>query len=147
MSDLEKLREWVKTYPGCSSIEEFHVDLIDQIPYQNSIAPSGLIQISRREDLLGNVTVENQYNFGLYYAFPKDPKDDTHATQNAEWLMDFQKWVQDQSVRGLAPKFGDDPRTEQMSAQNGTIYGADEEGIAVYVVQLSANFTKIYEVS
>ena len=146
MSDLEKLREWIKTYPGSASIDNFQVDLIDQIPYQNSIAPSGLVQITRNEDIVGNVYVENQYNFGLYYTFPKDPADDICATHNAEWLMDFQLWVQDQAACGLTPKFGDDPKTEQMSAQNGTIYGADEDGTAVYVVQLSANFKKIYEV-
>lgn len=147
MSDLEKVREWIKTYPGSKDIEDYQVDLLDQIPYQNSIAPAGLVEISRREDLIGNVTAENQYNFGLYYAFPKDPQNNSGATENATWLMDFQKWVQEQSARGLTPKFGDIPKTERISAQNGTIYGTDEEGTAVYVVQLSANFTKVYEVN
>lgn len=147
MSDLEKLREWVKTFPGYEAIADYRIDLMDQIPYQSSIAPSGLVQISRKEDILGNVIVENQYNFGLYYAFPKDPKDDTYATANAEWLMAFQNWVQEQSVRLLAPTFGNVPTEERMSAQNGSIYYADEEGTAVYVVQLSVNFKKIYEVT
>lgn len=145
MSDLEKLRNWITTYPNHKLIEAFSVDLIDQVPFEGSIAPSGLVEISRSEDILGNVTVVNQYNFGLFYAFRKDPDNDTEATKNAEWLMDFQKWVQQQSLLHLAPTFGDEPRVEQISAQNGCIYDATEDGTAIYVVQLSVQFMKKYE--
>lgn len=144
MSDLEKLRNWIKTYPKHEKIAAFSVDLIDQIPFKGSIAPSGLVEISRTEDVLGNVKTENQYNFGLYYAFRKDPDDDVEATKNAEWLMDFQKWIQEQSVLRKAPAFGDKPSEERISAQNGSIYDATEDGTAIYMVLLSVNFTKYY---
>lgn len=144
MSDLEKLRNWIKTYPKHNLIGAFSVDLIDQVPFEGSIAPAGLVEISRHEDILGNVTVENQYNFGLYYSFRKTPDDDADATQNAEWLMDFQKWIQEQSVRHLVPAFGDVPKKEKVSAQNGSIYDATEDGTAIYLVHLSVNFTKLY---
>lgn len=61
--------------------------------------------------------------------------------------MDFQLWVQSQSVQGKAPVFGDDPRAEHIQAQNGVLYAADEEGTATYMVQLSVNFTRHYEVN
>ena len=109
-----------------------------------SIAPAGMVEVSRHEDILGNVTVDNQYNFGLYYTFRKSPDDDIDATQNAEWLMDFQKWIQEQSVRRLVPAFGDVPKTEKVSAENGSIYDATEDGTAIYLVHLSVNFTKLY---
>lgn len=144
MSDLEKLRNWIQTYPNHEKIAAFSVDLIDQIPFKGSIAPSGLVEVSRSEDVLGNVTVSNQYNFGLYYAFRKDPGDDTEATKNAEWLMDFQKWIQEQSVLRKAPAFGDEPLQERISAQNGSIYDATEDGTAIYMVHLSVSFTKNY---
>ena len=144
MSDLEKLRNWIRAYPKHEKIAAFSVDLIDQIPYKSSIAPSGLVEVSRTEDVLGNVKTENQYNFGLYYAFRKDPDDDVEATKNAEWLMDFQKWIQEQSVLRKAPAFGDEPSNERISAQNGSIYDATEDGTAIYMVLLSVNFTKNY---
>jgi len=46
------------------------------------------------------------------------------------------------SVMGNAPTFGDDPRAEKITAQNGVLYGADEEGTAMYMVQLSVQFKK-----
>ena len=56
--------------------------------------------------------------------------------------MDFQEWVQEQSVRGLAPIFGDDPQGEKITAQNGVLYSAEDEGLATYMVQLTVQFVK-----
>lgn len=142
MTDLERIREWIKTYPKHDIIADFLVDFADKAPGGGSIAPSGLVEVSRKIDILGDATVENQYNFGLYYVFYKSPEDDVGATYNAEWVMDFQKWVQEQSVCRLAPTFGDEPASERIQAQNGVLYAADEEGTAVYMVQLSVRFTK-----
>lgn len=144
MTDLERLRDWIKTYPKHSVIANFMVDFVDQIPGGGSIAPSGLVEVSRKTDILGETTVENQYNFGLYYVFQKAPKDDVGATYNAEWVMDFQRWVQEQSIGHLAPTFGDEPMSERIQAQNGVLYAADEEGTAVYMIQLSVRFTKYF---
>lgn len=146
MNDLEKIREWIAAYPGTDRLQSLKVDYYEADPDNGSIAPSGLVEISRTEDILGNVTVENQYNFGLYYTLAKSPGDDAGATENADWIMGLQTWVQEQSIRHLAPTFGDEPRKEAIKAQNGGIVAADEEGTAVYMVQLSINFTKHYEV-
>lgn len=146
MTALEKIQDFVKSYPGSDIFRQFHVDYTDKIPFNGGVFPSGLVEIKRRTDILGNVTVKNQYNFGLYYVFEKDPGDDTGATENADWVMDFQEWVQEQSVTGMAPVFGDVPREEKITAQNGVLYDADEEGTAMYMVQLSVEFIKKYEV-
>lgn len=146
MTALEKIREFVESYPGHDSIQHFRVDYTDQIPFNGGIFPSGLVEVSRKRDILGNTTVTNQYNFGLYYVFEKSPGDDAGATENADWVMDFQEWVQKQSVTGAAPTFGDEPRTETITAQNGVLYDADEEGTAMYMVQLTVQFKKKYEV-
>ena len=58
--------------------------------------------------------------------------------------MDFQEWVQEQSALGLAPVFGDVPRQEKLTAQNGVLYDAEDEGLATYMVQLSVQFIKIF---
>lgn len=147
MSDLERIRKWVASYPGAERMRELKVDYFSQNPDNGSIDPSGVVEVSRTEDILGNVTVENQYNFALYFVFLKDPGDDQGATDNATWLMDFQRWVQEQSILKKVPTFGDDPETETVKAQNGALYAADEEGSAIYTVQLSINFIKNYEVN
>ena len=142
MSDLERIRSWIATFPDHRKLDGFQVDYTDAVPNNGGIFPSGLVEISRTQDVCGDVTVQNQYNFGLYYVFLKAPGDDEGASINADWVMDFQKWVQAQSVMDLAPTFGDDPATEQIQAQNGVLYAADEEGTATYMVQLSVNFIK-----
>lgn len=147
MSALKKIRDWLETFPGNERQESLRVDYVSADPGSGSITPSGLIEISRTEDILGNITVENQYNFGLYYVFAKSTDDDEGSTQNADWLMALQEWVQEQSITGAAPKFGDEPAAERIQAQNGSIYEADEEGTAIYMVQLSVNFIKKYEVN
>lgn len=145
MSDLEKIRSWLLTYPKIDRIQGLGVDYYSQQPNNGSIDPSGLVEISRVTDIIGNTTVSNQYNFVLYFVFAKAPEDDAGATENAEWLLNFQKWIQEQSIRRQAPTFGDDPKTETISAQNGKVDAADEEGTGIYSVQLSVNFTKIYK--
>jgi hypothetical protein len=147
MSDLEKIRQWLLKYPGIGRLQGLKVDYYSAQPDNGSIDPSGLIEISRKEDILGNTTVENQYNFALYFVLAKAPEDDEGAAENADWLMDFQRWVQEQSIRRLAPIFGDEPKSETIKAQNGKVEAADEEGTGIYMVQLSINFTKFYEVN
>lgn len=147
MSALSRIREWLKTFPGNDRISTMQVDYVSPDPNAASIAPSGLLEVSRKEDILGNITVENQYNFGLYYTFLKATADVDGSVQNADWLADLQEWVQEQSIRKAAPVFGDKPEAEEIKAQNGSIYGATEEGIAIYMVQLSVNFIKIFEVN
>lgn len=146
MTALEKIRAFIEEYPGFDIFRQFYVDYTDKIPFNGGVFPSGLVEIERSKDILGNITVRNQYNFGLYYVFEKDPGDDTGAAENADWVMDFQEWVQTQSVMGLAPIFGDFPNDEKITAQNGVLYGTDKEGTAMYMVQLSVQFIKFYEV-
>lgn len=147
MTALEKIRDWIKTYPGCSQLRDLSVDYTDEVPANGGVNPSGLLEVSRKRDILGNVTVLNQYSFTLYFVFAKAPGDDVGAEENAQWLMDFQDWVQSQSITGKAPVFGGDPRRETIKAQNGSLFTADSEGTAVYSAQLSVQFIKRYEVN
>ena len=146
MNALEKVRNWLAKFPGHDILGQFQVDYTDQVPGYGGVFPSGLVEVERKRDICGNVTVTNQYNFGLYYVFEKSPGDDVGATINADWIMDFQLWAQEQSVLGLAPAFGDVPNQERIIAQNGVLYDASEEGTATYMVQLSIQFIKKFEV-
>lgn len=142
MTVLEKVREWLKSYPGYEKLKELNVDATSPQPSNGSLAPSGPVEISRVSDVLGNVVITNQSNFALYLVFPKAPDDDIGSAENAQWVSDFQEWAQAQSVTGSAPTFGDNKRREMVKAQNGTLYGADMDGCAVYSVQLSVQYEK-----
>lgn len=142
MNALEIVRDWLTTFPQFNVLTGFQVDYTDKIPSTGGILPDGLVEVSRRRDIVGNVTVTNQYNFGLYYVFEKAPNDDVGAAENADWIVDLQEWVQEQSATGAAPVFGDDPREERITAQNGTLMETNEEGTGVYVVQMSVRFIK-----
>jgi len=144
LTALEAMREFIASYPAFDVLSQLDIDYADRVPATAGLFPSGLVEIRRRADLLGNVTVENQYNFALYTVMTKAPGDDAGALANAEWQMGFQEWVQQRSVCGAAPTFGDEPRTERITAQNGAIYSADEEGTAVYAIQLSVTFERHY---
>ena len=145
MNTLETVRSWLATFPQFDVLSGFQVDFTDKSPCTGGILPDGLVEVSRKRDIVGNVTVTNQYNFGLYYVFEKAPNDDAGAEKNADWIVDLQEWVQEQSAAGTAPVFGDDPREERITAQNGTLLQADEEGTGTYVVQLSVRFIKKFK--
>ena len=95
--------------------------------------------------ITGAVCVTNQSNFGLYFTFAKSAGDDEGAKINADWVNDFQHWVQEQSAHGLAPNFGDAEEPVIARAQNGVLYEAEAEGTATYMVVLSLRYTKTYE--
>ena len=136
---LELMRDFVQTF-DTRALDWLTIDYADKVPDCAGIFPSGLVEVSRSRDLLGNVTVNNQYNFALYTTLEKWQD----ATDNAEWVQSFQQWVQEQSLMGSAPTFGDEPRSERIVAQNGEMYSADDEGTALYVIQISAQFTRRY---
>ena len=145
MTALEKIREWLRSYPGFDILSAFQVDYTSEVPGCGGLFPAGLVELSRRRDILGNVTVENQYNFAIYCLLEKAPGDDTGAAENAAWVMGLQEWVQRQSVLGLAPRFGSGTAPEVIRAENGTLYEVDGEGTALYSVQLSIRFEKRFE--
>jgi hypothetical protein len=146
MNPLDSIMEWLTNYKGFDRLQDLRVDYYSQQPDNGSIDPSGVQIISITENIIGTKTVDMQYNFGVYFVLAKDPGDEETAVDNAAWVMDFQKWVNEQSILQLAPTFGDVPKSETIKAQNGAVTAADNEGVAIYMVQLSVNFTKIYEV-
>lgn len=139
MSDLEKLRQWLLTYPQWEEGGPMYIDYTDAVPGLG-LYPAGLEELSRQEDVLGNVTVKCRYHFALY----RRTAAQEDKTKDAQWLLEFQRWVQQQSIMGLAPRFGDMPGAEQIRAQKGKLKEASQAGMATYAVTITADFTKIY---
>lgn len=143
-TDLQRLIDWLKTYTGYDILGNFQVDYTDQIPSNGAVFPQGLQEVERTETILGDITLTNQYNFGLYFTFEKSAEDDVAAKINADWLMGFQRWVQEQNARRLVPNFGNTQTPAQANAQNGRLFGADGSGTAIYMVTLSVTFEQFF---
>lgn len=143
-TDLQRLIDWLKTYTGYDILGNFQVDYTDQIPSNGAVFPQGLQEVERTETILGDITLTNQYNFGLYFTFEKSAEDDVAAKINADWLMGFQRWVQEQNARRLVPNFGNTQTPARASAQNGQLFSADGSGTAIYMVTLSVTFEQFY---
>ena len=144
MKALQKITAWIQAFPGADTLKSVSIDYTAAAPGNGGIMPGGLTELSRQTDITGSVVVTNQYNFTLYFVLAKAADDAEGSMENAQWLLDFQEWVQEQSVTGKAPAFGDDGKRESVKAQNGTLLGTDEEGTALYSMQLTIQFIKKY---
>lgn len=137
MENLEKLRAWLRGFPGWEG--ELTVDHTEAEPVSSGLFPLGVEEVSRREDLLGGVTVHCRSRYVLRRVVPGQ-HDHTAA---AAWLLAFEDWVQSQSAAHLAPTFGDEPAREHIRAEKGSLQKADQT--STYAVNLTAEYTKKYE--
>ena len=142
MDVLQKVKQWLLTYPGWGDTQ-LYVDYLEAAPCNGGLYPQGLEERSRRVDMLGNVKISCRYRFALY----RMTAGQLNGEENARWLLDFQQWVQQQSVAGLAPKFGDVAADEQIRAEKGQLREASQAGTGTYQVILIADFIKLYEVN
>lgn len=139
MTDLEKMQQWLQSYPGWE--ENLAVNFVEAEPGNTGLFPTGPEEVSRQQDVLGNLKITCRYRFTLY----RRTAGRTDSAYNAQWLLDFQHWVQQQSAAGLAPCFGDVPEQERIYAKGGALQKASLTG--VYAVTLVADFMKVYEVA
>lgn len=133
MNELEKLQTWLKSFPLWES--SLSIDVTDAVPGGMGLYPKGLQELSRREDVLGNLTVRYRWSFLLHR------NQTAQMEANAQWLMELQKWAADQCRRGLAPRFGDGE--ERLRICEGSLTKRREGGSG-YTALLTADFTKIF---
>lgn len=131
---LEKMRHWLETFPKWDAALQF--DYVDAVPGSTGLYPRGLTELSRREDVLGNVTVRCCAAFLLRRVAGQ-------SAENAQWLVDFQNWVMEQDALGLTPQFGDVPQAQRLRASEGKLDGQKQVGSTLYTVKLTAEFDKI----
>ena len=137
MNDLEKLRQWLRTFPLWEETNYLYVDFTDNLPGSTGLYPAGLEILGREADVLGNVTLRCRYNFALYRVGGV-----SGDGREALWLMQLQKWVMEQSAARLAPTFGDEPAAERITAQKGKLKEPVKAGCGVYSVILAAEFVR-----
>ncbi len=141
MQALETLKTWLSAFPQWDG-EACYVDYTEGVGGNTGLFPQGMEEVSRREDVLGNLQVRCRLRFRLLRMALRDGD----GQKNAQWVMDFENWVQQQSAAGLTPRFGDEPASEIMRAEKGKLSGTRQTGSGTYEVILTAEFTKYYEV-
>ena len=144
-SIVRAVQEWLNT---CPHLADFtggrHIDWTDSAPGNYGLAPTGSRITGTDEDIIGNRTVYKHSNRALYAR--NWTVDDVIRLENTTFLDDFQQWVEEQQAAGLTPKFGDDPDTEEISAQNGMLFELAEGGqTGLYQIQIKINYLKRYE--
>lgn len=136
---LEAIRRWLAGYPG---VKLLRADQTLPCPGYGSIVSLGVTELSREEGFLGELTIHNRWDLKLYFVLPKAQEEDGCASANAQWLLELQSWVQEQSVMGKVPMVGDCPQSLRFVAQQGSLEEAKGEGLGVYSVKLSVFFAR-----
>ena len=136
MTELELLSAWLQTFPMWDT--DTQIDLTDAVPGSTGLFPKGLQELSRREDVLGNLTVCYRWSFTLRRNAAGN------GEENARWLMELQKWAARQSRLGLAPRFGDIPGQERLRICDGSLVSRQQAGSSGYTALLTADFTKYF---
>lgn len=139
MTDLEKMVQWLQSYPEWGEMP-LSIDYTDTEPVCAGLYPKGVEEVQRREDVLGNVTVHCRQSFQLQ----RLTSGQESSPEDAQWLMEFQNWVRQQSAQGLAPQFGDEPGEERLRAEKGMLKAASQTATGTYVVTLTAEYVKHY---
>ena len=133
MTDMEKLQQWLQTFPGWSGV--LTVDWLENKPDAAGLYPKGLREVSRKEDVLGNLRLRCRYTFGLR-------REVSPGQDNALWLLELQNWVQTQSALGLVPRIGEEDVV--IRAYDGKLSHRTGLGSEHYTVMLTVEFTKIF---
>lgn len=139
MTDLQKVSRWVMTYPGWGKDEKLTIAYADAVPNHAGLYPTGVKQIAMHQDLLGNVTARYRYSFVIYRVVGMQTKQE----ENAQWLIDFQRWVYQQNYSGTVPQLGEGRTC--LRAENGRLYKTSQAGTATFAVDLIAEFDASYK--
>lgn len=139
MDSLEQLRIWLSTCPYLSG--EIRFDTVGVTPGSMGLYSCGREETGRQEDVLGNVTTHCMHTFMLYMVCSPEPQTGKTARQ----MIQVQDWVNQQSMEGNAPIFGDVPRQEKIWAERGKLHSVAKSGTWKYEMRLIVQFQKKFE--
>lgn len=144
-SKLETIREFLSLCPYLTDFtDNADIDWCSNKVGNYGIMPTGESIIERSEDICGDVTLVKQYNVALYAM--RYTIDDIVRMESAGFLENLTQWVEEQSINGLAPTFGDEPESEIITAQNGMLFQMSENGQSGrYQIQIQINYIKNYK--
>ena len=142
---LAALRDFLTAAPALQGIP-LRIQDAGPAPGTGGLWPQGITVLTRKEDVLGGVTLRCRAEFVLRLCLPLAPGDDAGALANAGRLLTLEGWVAAQSAAHTLPVFGDGlPQGETLRAENGKLERVDATGTARYTLRLRAEFTEIYK--
>lgn len=139
MGELDILKNWLLTFPGMAG-HTLHTDSLPHTPDSVGLYPQGIEELSESRDILGNRQVLCRSRYLLRRVSSQKPED------AARWALELQQWVREQSARGLAPRLGCDPASEQLRAEKGKLEKVSPTGTDTVQVLLTAQYLIKYEV-
>lgn len=148
---IKPIFDFIKT---CPFLEQYNIDmtpsgiqrLVTDKPDGSALDYVGSNQISSDKDLVMNHFTVRQANFQLWLL--RKSNHNVLRQEIADFLWNFEQWIEYCQVYGLTPKISTDPNgkvMEVMSADNG-VYFAEWEGeeSSLYVVQLHIVYYNSY---
>ena len=136
---IEQIKLFLMAFPGWEG--GLPVDHLQNVPGSCGLFCTGEEELSRKTDLLGNVTVRCRCKFKLYRVLA-DGEDNLEA---ANWGLSLQRWLQSRSARRLAPILGDVPQSERIYSGKGHFSATRQTGTGRYQLTVVAEYTKIYQ--
>ena len=145
MDMIEKLRKWLATWSEWNRVTRTRTDGLGNKGCEVSIRPCGVSELQRKVTIVGGCAVRVRYSFWLDAQFYKSSGDEQGAEENAAWLLNLQQWINAESAKGKAPRFGTGEEKEVIRAENGAIQTVSREGLAIYRMALTIECDEKYE--
>ena len=137
MSIIASLRSYIATCPHLGDLTNGILVDWTQSTGDYGIMPSGEQPGTRYMD--GSRT--NQYNAVLYAR--KVTEADLERLENAEFLENFTRWVEDKDTAEEYPELGAGMACVGLSCANGSLFQIDETGSSgTYMVQLALTYER-----
>ena len=140
MEILEKLRQWLLTYPGWGD-GGLTVEHTDGRPGSAGLFLAGLEELQHQPDLQGNTLVCNRLQLVL-------ERNETAAGEEAAgWLLDMTRWLRQQCANGQLPPLGCYPDAQRLAVKQGSLRRVYGQTTAVYQLRLQLDYWEYWEVT
>jgi len=143
---IEKLEEWLETYPDFDFDGFFRVYEYMPFPSQGSgaLVPTETMS-AISQDIVGETSVTRNHYVTLYAR--KSGIDDVTNKANPEFLTDFHHWVVEEQIFGTIPKFGNVDTDRELLEIAGAVRWQNPEGgpgTEDYMWQLRLQYKLLY---
>ena len=134
--DIVFFRDWLSTCPHITA--PVSLEYLEAVPGATALFSAGNREVSRCNDVAGNVWVTCRSSFSLLRRVPRL----ADGAGYAQWLLDLQAWIQHKCIRGETPQVG--ALVVCVQAQNGHLQRDTADSMGVYKVALDVEYVKMY---
>ncbi len=124
---MENLKIFLMGFPGWGDAQ-LQIDTTQSEPGSCGLFPLGTEEISRREDVLGNVKCRLRQTYALRRVAPR-------GEEAAAFMASLAEWIRSQP----APNLGINTRVR---GEKGRLASVSQTGAATYEMKISAEFEK-----